>query len=120
MTAVADGPLPDSTDLQDPSDRRKKRHPKTNATTGASAAGIRALSVQFMTFYFRAPIKAFFRSRIEYVCRSKLSAPANTAQLHGIAPRPCPGNRRCLLPVPRPMREPSTRAFRRTCRGHGA
>lgn len=66
MTAVADGPFPDS-DLQDPADRRQKRHPKNNATTGASAAGIRALSVQFMTFYFRAPIKAFFRSRIEYV-----------------------------------------------------
>lgn len=67
MTTVADGKIPDSTDLQDPNDHRKKRHPKNNATTGASAAGIRALSVQFMTFYFRAPIKAFFRSRIECV-----------------------------------------------------
>lgn len=65
MTTVTDADLPD---LRDPDNHRKKRHPKTNATTGASAAGIRAVSVQFMTFYFRAPIKAFFRSRIEYVC----------------------------------------------------
>ncbi|EOD49649.1 putative mitochondrial carrier protein [Neofusicoccum parvum UCRNP2] len=81
MTAVADGPLPDSTDLQDPSDRRKKRHPKTNATTGASAAGIRALSVQFMTFYFRAPIKAFFRSRIDYMAYARAINPRVQANL---------------------------------------
>ncbi|KAL9054928.1 MAG: hypothetical protein Q9162_003869 [Coniocarpon cinnabarinum] len=37
-----------------------------NATTGASAAGIRALSAQFISFYFRAPIKAFFRTRFDY------------------------------------------------------
>lgn len=36
-----------------------------HATTGASAAGIRALSTQFMAFYFRAPIRAFFRTRVE-------------------------------------------------------
>lgn len=36
-----------------------------NAATGASAAGIRALSMQVMAFYFRAPIKAFFRTRVE-------------------------------------------------------
>lgn len=37
-----------------------------NAATGASAAGIRALSAQFVAFYFRAPMKAFFRSRFDY------------------------------------------------------
>lgn len=35
------------------------------AKAGASAAGIRAVSMQVMAFYFRAPIKAFFRTRVE-------------------------------------------------------
>jgi len=37
------------------------------AKAGASAAGIRALSMQVMAFYFRAPIKAFFRTRVDYM-----------------------------------------------------
>ncbi|KAK3075550.1 hypothetical protein LTS18_014023, partial [Coniosporium uncinatum] len=45
-----------------PEDGRKK--PKNNAATGASAAGIRAVSAQLVAFYFRAPIKAFFRTRV--------------------------------------------------------
>jgi len=45
----------------DPNEQTRKSH----ATTGASAAGVRAVSVQFMAFYFRTPIKAFFRSRVE-------------------------------------------------------
>lgn len=44
-----------------------KRNPRNNAATGASAAGARALSAQFVAFYFRAPVKAFFRTRVEYV-----------------------------------------------------
>jgi hypothetical protein len=40
---------------------------KSNAATGASAAGIRALSAQFVAFYFRAPVKAFFRTRVDYM-----------------------------------------------------
>lgn len=43
-----------------------KRNPRNNAATGASAAGARALSAQFVSFYFRAPVKAFFRTRVEY------------------------------------------------------
>lgn len=46
-------------------DHGKKKKKKKNATTGASAAGIRALSAQMLSFYFRAPIKAFFRTRVE-------------------------------------------------------
>jgi hypothetical protein len=41
----------------------KKR--KENASTGASAATIRALSARMFAFYFRAPVKAFFRARVE-------------------------------------------------------
>ncbi|KAF2090174.1 putative mitochondrial carrier protein [Saccharata proteae CBS 121410] len=56
----------DSGDSGSREDGRRKK-PKTNAATGASAAGIRAVSIQFMSFWFRAPIKAFFRSRIDYM-----------------------------------------------------
>lgn len=42
---------------------------RKNAATGASAAGTRAVLTQFLAFYFRAPIKAFFRSRVDYLVR---------------------------------------------------
>ena len=42
---------------------KKKR--QENASTGASAATIRALSARMFAFYFRAPVKAFFRARVE-------------------------------------------------------
>lgn len=44
-----------------------RRTSRNDAATGASAAGVRALSAQMVAFYFRAPIKAFFRTRVEYV-----------------------------------------------------
>lgn len=42
-----------------------RRNPRSNAATGASAAGVRALSAQLVAFYFRVPVKAFFRTRVE-------------------------------------------------------
>ncbi|KAJ9641377.1 hypothetical protein H2199_005347 [Coniosporium tulheliwenetii] len=54
---------------------------KQNAATGASAAGIRALTTQFLTYYFRAPIKAFFRTRVDYTAYARAINPqikANT------------------------------------------
>lgn len=45
------------------------RKQKSNAKTGASAAGMRALSAQFVAFYFRAPMKAFLRTRVDYMVR---------------------------------------------------
>ncbi|KAJ5765554.1 Mitochondrial substrate/solute carrier [Penicillium odoratum] len=48
--------------LRDPSARKKSRN---DAATGASAAGVRAVSAQMVAFYFRAPIKAFFRTRVD-------------------------------------------------------
>ncbi|GIZ37948.1 hypothetical protein CKM354_000137600 [Cercospora kikuchii] len=44
---------------------KKKR--KEHAGTGFTAATMRALSARMLTFYFRAPIKAFFRPRIEAI-----------------------------------------------------
>lgn len=46
------------------------KSPRSNAATGASAAGVRAVSAQLVAFYFRAPVKAFFRTRVEYVVLS--------------------------------------------------
>ena len=40
---------------------------KENASTGAQAATMRALSARLFAFYFRAPIKSFFRARVELV-----------------------------------------------------
>ncbi|KAJ5693324.1 Mitochondrial substrate/solute carrier [Penicillium macrosclerotiorum] len=51
--------------LVEPGSPRKKS--RNDAATGASAAGVRALSAQMVAFYFRAPIKAFFRTRVEAV-----------------------------------------------------
>ncbi|KAI6893914.1 hypothetical protein KC355_g20715, partial [Hortaea werneckii] len=44
---------------------QKKRH--DNASTGFGAATMRVLTARFLAFYFRAPIKAFFRSRVDYM-----------------------------------------------------
>lgn len=43
------------------SEKDKKR----NAATGLSAAGARAVGSQAVAFYFRAPVKAFFRTRVD-------------------------------------------------------
>ncbi|KAK3290133.1 mitochondrial carrier domain-containing protein [Chaetomium fimeti] len=45
--------------------------PTTNAATGASAAGVRALTSQAVAFYFRAPVKAFFRTRVDYLAYAR-------------------------------------------------
>lgn len=51
-----------------PNDETARKDPrKNNAATGASAAGVRALTAQAVAFYFRAPVKAFFRTRVDYL-----------------------------------------------------
>ncbi|KAI9708825.1 MAG: hypothetical protein M1820_003780 [Bogoriella megaspora] len=52
---------------------RKER--KNNAATGASAAGMRAVTAQMVAFYFRAPAKAFFRTRIDYMAYARAINP---------------------------------------------
>lgn len=59
-TASNEDPSAD-TELEDAG----RRKPRSNAATGASAAGARAISAQVLAFYFRAPAKAFFRTRVE-------------------------------------------------------
>jgi hypothetical protein len=41
--------------------------PNKGAATGIQAAGIRAITARAVAFYFRAPVKAFFRGRIDYL-----------------------------------------------------
>ncbi|KAH8691098.1 putative mitochondrial carrier protein [Talaromyces proteolyticus] len=43
-------------------DKSRQNH-RNNAATAASAAGTRAFSAQLVAFYFRAPVKSFFRTR---------------------------------------------------------
>ncbi|KAF2704952.1 mitochondrial carrier [Pleomassaria siparia CBS 279.74] len=48
------------------SDTDETTKPK-GAATGVQAAGIRAITARAVAFYFRAPVKAFFRGRIDYL-----------------------------------------------------
>jgi hypothetical protein len=57
--------VPIKDEAQHGQDSRKK--PRSNAATGASAAGMRAVMAQVISFYFRAAVKASFRTRVEYV-----------------------------------------------------
>lgn len=50
---------------------KPKKAPKDNATTGAQAAGVRAFTAQAVAFYFRAPAKAFFRTRVDYLAYAR-------------------------------------------------
>ena len=54
------------------------KHPRNNAATAASAAGVRALSAQAIAFYFRAPVKAFFRTRVDYLAYARSVHQAQT------------------------------------------
>ena len=43
------------------------QQPNKAPATGVQAAGMRAVAAQMVAFYFRAPVKAFFRGRIDYM-----------------------------------------------------
>lgn len=55
-----------------PPDALPDRDRRSNAATAASAAGVRALSAQMVAFYFRAPAKAFFRTRVDYLAYARV------------------------------------------------
>ncbi|KAJ9656627.1 hypothetical protein H2198_004861 [Neophaeococcomyces mojaviensis] len=50
---------------------RPRKDPRTNASTAAQAAGVRAFTAQAIAFYFRAPVKAFFRTRVDYLAYAR-------------------------------------------------
>ncbi|KAI0115863.1 mitochondrial carrier domain-containing protein [Nemania sp. FL0031] len=58
-----------------------EKPPRNNAATAASAAGVRALSAQAIAFYFRAPVKAFFRTRVDYLAYARNVHQAQTELL---------------------------------------
>lgn len=62
-------------------DELPDRAPRSNAATAASAAGVRALSAQVVAFYFRAPAKAFFRTRVDYLAYARTVHYAQIKQL---------------------------------------
>lgn len=62
-------------------DELPDRAPRSNAATAASAAGVRALSAQLVAFYFRAPAKAFFRTRVDYLAYARTVHQAQIQQL---------------------------------------
>ncbi|GES66707.1 mitochondrial carrier [Aspergillus terreus] len=65
FSAPGDPTSLDQVDVVFEPDGVSRKNPRNNAATGASAAGVRALSAQLVAFYFRAPVKAFFRTRVE-------------------------------------------------------
>lgn len=54
-----------NSDLASDAPNSPRREKKSNAATGVSAAGVRAVASQTVAFYFRAPAKAFLRTRVE-------------------------------------------------------
>lgn len=72
MSAVDGGPpLPPGVreGLEDAVTTKRRQE---NAATGTTAATMRALSARLFAFYFRAPVKSFFRARLEYVGRVEI------------------------------------------------
>ncbi|KAI0477036.1 mitochondrial carrier domain-containing protein [Xylaria cf. heliscus] len=64
-----------------PPDGVLEKPSRNNAATAASAAGVRALSAQAIAFYFRAPVKAFFRTRVDYLAYARIVHQAQTELL---------------------------------------
>lgn len=54
--------------------------PNKAPATGVQAAGMRAVAARMVAFYFRAPVKAFFRGRIDYMGYARAINPHITAQ----------------------------------------
>ncbi|KAK4966426.1 hypothetical protein LTR42_011589 [Elasticomyces elasticus] len=44
-----------------------KKQRKENASNGLGAAAVRGLSARVLAMWFRAPVRSFVRTRIEYV-----------------------------------------------------
>lgn len=61
------------------------RQPRNNAATAATAAGARAFTAQAIAFYFRAPVKAFFRTRVDYLAYARNLQQQNHSYLSTIA-----------------------------------
>ena len=56
------------------------QQPNKAPATGVQAAGMRAVAAQMVAFYFRAPVKAFFRGRIDYMGKSSVASARSQSQ----------------------------------------
>jgi hypothetical protein len=56
------------------------QQPNKAPATGVQAAGMRAVAARMVAFYFRAPVKAFFRGRIDYLGYARAINPHVAAQ----------------------------------------
>jgi hypothetical protein len=56
------------------------QQPNKAPATGVQAAGMRAVAARMVAFYFRAPVKAFFRGRIDYMGYARAINPHISAQ----------------------------------------
>src|SRR4051812_7463103 len=68
-----------------PGEPTARKKPRNNAATGASAAGVRAFTAQAIAFYFRAPVKTFFRTRVDYMVCDKFLPSRSTFTLTAAA-----------------------------------
>ncbi|KAK4095736.1 mitochondrial carrier [Parathielavia hyrcaniae] len=75
-----------------------EKPPSSNAATGASAAGVRAVTSQAVAFYFRAPVKAFFRTRVDYL--TYVRALQDQQHEHHVGRRPPLSNHPILQTIP--------------------
>ncbi|KEY72910.1 hypothetical protein S7711_06740 [Stachybotrys chartarum IBT 7711] len=80
-----------------PPEDRPDRAPRNNAATAASAAGVRALSAQIVAFYFRAPAKAFFRTRVDYLAYARSVHQAQMRMLMHVAGNDPSASRTAIL-----------------------
>lgn len=62
-----------------------ERDSRKNAATAATAAGARAFTAQAIAFYFRAPVKAFFRTRVDYLAYARNLQQQNHSYLSNLA-----------------------------------
>ncbi|KAH6620535.1 mitochondrial carrier protein-like protein [Boeremia exigua] len=64
----------------DSNDELEPQKPNKAPATGVQAAGMRAVAARMVAFYFRAPVKAFFRGRIDYMGYARAINPHIAAQ----------------------------------------
>lgn len=78
-SSVRAGGSPRSDGLKDNASDGSQQPNKAPAT-GVQAAGMRAVAARMVAFYFRAPVKAFFRGRIDYMGYARAINPHITAE----------------------------------------
>ncbi|KAF2818732.1 mitochondrial carrier [Ophiobolus disseminans] len=74
------GVVPPAKDARNDGTPESPQQPNKAPATGVQAAGMRAVAARMVAFYFRAPVKAFFRGRIDYMGYARAINPHIIAQ----------------------------------------